>query len=343
MNEIHLQNLEMLHLLWLVSILAGLFWYASRRRRASLQLLLGEGWEQRTPDFRRGTSRRTWKAVAILASLVFLVAALTRPAWNPVETTVSRQGRDVVFLLDVSRSMLAEDLAPNRLERAKLAIRDCIEQLEGDRVGLVVFAGNSVVRCPLTVDYGFFRMMLDGVAVDSVTKGGTMIGDALRRTSTEVFDDQDRAFKDLILITDGQDHESFPLEAAKAIGEEGIRLIAIGLGDENEGQPIPIASKNNQKSYLTHEGEIVKTRLDGSTLRDMVKTTPGGRYFNVATGVIDLGTVYQQLIAGAQKRSLQDQEIQKYEEKFQIFLGTAFLLLMLEGTTREKPKEKIRG
>jgi Ca-activated chloride channel family protein len=342
MNEIHLQNIEMLHLLWLVSILGGLFWYASRRRKVSLELLLGSGWEERTPDSTR-SSRRTWKAVAILFALVFLVAALTRPAWNPVDTTVNRQGRDVVFLLDVSRSMLAEDLAPNRLERAKLAIRDCIEQLEGDRVGLVVFAGNSVVRCPLTVDYGFFRMMLDSVTVKSVTKGGTMIGDALRKTVAEVFDDQERAFKDLILITDGQDHESFPLEAAKAVGEEGIRLIAIGLGDEEEGQPIPITDNRNQRSFLTHDGEIVKSRLDGATLRDMVKATPGGKYFNVATGTIDLGTVYQQLIAGAQKRSLQDQEIQKYEEKFQIFLATAFLLLIIEGTTADKSKEKIRA
>ena len=342
MNELHLQNIEMLHLLWLVSILGGLFWYASRRRRSALQLLLGTGWEARAPEYQQ-SSRRTWKTVALLSALVFLVAALTRPAWNPIETTVNRQGRDVVFLLDVSRSMLAEDLAPNRLERAKLAIRDCVEKLEGDRVGLVVFAGSSVVRCPLTVDYGFFRMMLDGVAVDSVTKGGTMIGDALRRVTTEVFDNQDRAFKDLILITDGQDHESFPLEAAKAVGEKGIRLLAIGLGDEKEGQPIPVTDNPNQRTFLTHDGKIVKTRLDGSTLRDMVKATPGGKYFNVATGSMDLGAVYQQLIAGAQKRSLQDQEIQKYEEKFQIFLATAFLLLIVEGTAGDKPKEKIRA
>ena len=342
MNELHLQNIEMLHLLWLVSILGGLFWYASRRRRSALQLLLGAGWEARAPEYQR-SSRRTWKTVALLSALVFLVAALTRPAWNPIETTVNRQGRDVVFLLDVSRSMLAEDLAPNRLERAKLAIRDCVEKLEGDRVGLVVFAGSSVVRCPLTVDYGFFRMMLDGIAVDSVTKGGTMIGDALRRVTTEVFDDQDRAFKDLILITDGQDHESFPLEAAKAVGEKGIRLLAIGLGDEKEGQPIPVTDNRNQRTFLTHDGEIVKTRLDGSTLRDMVKATPGGKYFNVATGSMDLGAVYQQLIAGAQKRSLQDQEIQKYEEKFQIFLAAAFFLLIVEGITGDKLKEKVRA
>ena len=154
--------------------------------------------------------RRYWKLGLLLFSFVFLILACTRPGWNPSPKSIQRKGRDVVFLLDVSKSMLAEDLAPNRLQRAKLAILDCIERLQGDRVAVVAFAGTAVVKCPLTLDYGYFRMMLESVTTDSVSRGGTLIGDALRKTLEDVFDDQERQFKDIILITDGEDHDSFP-------------------------------------------------------------------------------------------------------------------------------------
>ena len=115
--------------------------------------------------------RRFWKSAAVLFAVIFLVIAMTRPAWNPKPETIERKGRDVVFLLDVSKSMLAEDLYPSRLERAKLAILDCIDRLEGDRIGLVAFAGTAAVKCPLTLDYGFFRMMLKDISTDSITRG----------------------------------------------------------------------------------------------------------------------------------------------------------------------------
>jgi Ca-activated chloride channel family protein len=245
----------------------------------------------------------------------------------------------VVFLLDVSKSMLAEDLKPNRLERAKLAISDCVEVLQGDRVALVVFAGTGVVKCPLTQDYGFFRMMINDISVDSISRGGTMIGDAIRTTLNEVFDDQVKAFKDIVLITDGEDHDSFPEEAAKLAGERGIRIIAIGLGDENEGQRIPITNDKGERIFLKHNGQEVWTRLDADTLRKMANLTPNGRYLNVATGTIDLGDVYQNLIMTADKKTLESETIRRYEEKFQIFLAAAIFLLWIEMLTSERKKE----
>ena len=242
----------------------------------------------------------------------------------------------MVFVVDVSKSMLAEDLAPNRLERAKLAIADVIAKLRGDRVGLLVFAGTAAVKCPLTLDYGFFRMMLDNVSVDSIERGGTMIGDAVRVVLDQMLDNQERKFRDIVLITDGEDHESFPVEAAKEAAEKGVRLFIIGLGDENEGRRIPLNDESGGRTFMKYQCREVWSRLDADTLREMALATPGGRYLNVATGTIDLGEVYLQLIGTAEKKELAEETIEKYEEKFQVFLGVAFLLLSLEALISER-------
>lgn len=327
MSYVHLHNLGMLNWLWLIPPLIVVGLYAAQRRRRALEMFIEAGILDRI-QISVSPTRRRWKAALLIVSAALTAFALARPGWNPTAETVERRGRDVVFLLDVSRSMLAEDLAPNRVERAKLAIQDAVDKLEGDRVGLVVFAGNALVKCPLTHDYGFFRLMLDDVSTDSISRGGTMIGDAIRKTLDEVYDDQYKQFKDLVLITDGEDHDSFPFEAAEAAGERGVRIIAIGLGDENEGQRIPITDEQGRKTFVKYEGKEVWTRLDADTLRRMVNVTPGGKYLNVSTGTIDLGSVYKQLIASAEKKELESRTVKKYHEKFQIFLFVAFALLL---------------
>ncbi len=336
---IQFQHIHMLFLLWTIPLFMGIYVYAGQKRRQALKQfiqadLLGK------IEISVSHSRRRWKAAALLTAVALIIIGLSGPAWNPIPETIARKGRDVVFLLDVSKSMLAEDLKPNRLERAKLAILDCIDVLQGDRVGLVIFAGTAVVKCPLTLDYGFFRMMIQEISVDSISRGGTLIGDALRTTINEVFDDQVKAFKDIVLITDGEDHDSFPVEAAKAAGEKGIRIIAIGLGDETEGQRIPITNEKAEKIFLKHNGQEVWSKLDADTLRKMANATPNGKYLNVATGAIDLGDVYQNLIFTADKKHLESQTIRRYEEKFQIFLVLAVFLLLIELIVDERKKIK---
>jgi Ca-activated chloride channel family protein len=337
MNAMKLQHLQMLYFLWLIPVFAIMFVYAWHKRRKSLELFLDAGLIERIP-ISVSYGRRIWKTIALLLALIFLIIGMARPAWNPKPETIERRGRDVVFVLDVSKSMLAEDLYPNRLERAKLAILDCIDRFEGDRIALVAFAGTAAIKCPLTLDYGFFRMMLKDISVDSIARGGTMIGDAIRKVMTEVFDDQVKEFKDIILITDGEDHDSFPVEAAKQAGEKGVRIIAIGLGDENEGRRIPITTETGQHTFLKYKGQEVWSKLDGDILRQMVNATPGGKYLNVATGTIDLGNVYARLIATAEKKKLEANTIQRYEEKFQIFLGIAFILLCVEFFVNERKR-----
>jgi Ca-activated chloride channel homolog len=339
MMGIKLQQINMLYLLWAVPVILGIYVYARQQRRKALESFIDAGMLSKI-TISASESKRWWKVSAIIAAWIFIVVALTRPAWNPKPEKIERRGRDVVFLLDVSKSMLAQDLVPNRLERAKLAISDCIDKLQGDRVALVAFAGTAAIKCPLTLDYGFFRLMLEKISTDSIARGGTMIGDAIRKTLDDVFDDQIKEFKDIILITDGEDHDSFPVEAAKAAGEKGIRLIAIGLGDESEGKRIPITNKSGGKTFLKYQGKEVWTKLDGDTLRKMVNATPGGKYLNVATGTLDLGDVYLKLIASAAKKKLESETTKRYEEKFQIFLAVALILLCIEIITTERKQER---
>jgi len=341
MIGIKLQNINMLHLLWTIPFLIAVFIYARQKRRKALEMFIDAGLLDRI-HISMNNSMRHWKAALLLIAVLFIVFATTRPAWNPKPETIERRGRDLVFLLDVSKSMLAEDLLPNRLQRAKLAIRDCVELLQGDRVALVAFAGTSAVKCPLTLDYGFFQMMLDDISADSISRGGTMLGDSIRKIMTDVFDDQAKEYKDIILITDGEDHDSFPVEAAKKAGDKGIRLIAVGLGNENEGKRIPITNDDGRKTFLKYKGQEVWSKLDADTLRKMVNATPGGKYFNVSTGTIDLGRVYMQLVAGADKKALESETIKRYEEKFQIFLAIGLFLLSIEIVTSERKKDLNR-
>jgi Ca-activated chloride channel family protein len=330
MSDIHFTDIRMLLLLWLLPPLWLLFLHAAARRRKAMAAFIEPALAGRCGTMGR-PAKRGRRFLLFCLALACMIIALARPAWNLQETTVKRSGRDLVFMVDVSKSMLAADLMPNRLERAKLAIRDCVEKLQGDRIALVAFAGTASVKCPLTQDYAFFLMMLDAISTDSSGRGGTLIGDALRATFDQVFDDQEKQFKDIILITDGEDHESFPVQAAEKIGDACIRLLIIGLGDEKEGQRIPVTTADGKTSFLKYNGQEVWSRLDGQTLRKMAEATPGGRYLPVATGTVDLGEVYLDLVAPADQKELEAKTIKRYEEKFQIFLAAAVLLLTAEG------------
>lgn len=356
MNDLKLQNIEALHWLWVLPVLVGLYVLAGAQRRAALAAFIEAGILARIKNT-ASPVRRRWKAVLVLLAFAAVVSAMTRPGWNPTTKKVERRGRDVVFLLDVSKSMLAEDLKPSRLERAKLAIRDCVERLEGDRVGLVIFAGASRQVCPLTLDYDLFRMRLDELDADSIGSGGTLIGDALRKVlgtrpveedegfdpdpseNSGLFDNQVKEYKDVILITDGEDHDSFPVEAATRAAERGVRLIAIGLGDENEGKRIPITDESGRKTFMKHNGQEVWSRLDANTLRKMVNETEGGRYLNVSTGTFDLGEIYTKLVTSAAKTKLEEVDLNRYEERFQIFLALALACLSLEFVLSDRSKQ----
>jgi Ca-activated chloride channel homolog len=283
--------------------------------------------------------RQVLKACLLVGAFVCVVMALTQPKWNPQPQAIRRQGRDVCIILDTSKSMLAEDIKPNRLARSKIAIGDLLERLGGDRIAIVTFAGNAAVKCPLTQDYAFVRMDLAEISTESNAQGGTMIGDAVRTASTEVFDRTTRQFKDIILITDGEDHGSFPEQAAAKAAEEGIRIIAIGLGDEDQGARIPIAGTAGARGFLKYKGEEQWSKLNGDLLRKMAFATEGGKYLLVRPGTtLDLGQIYDDLIASAERRQLESVTMTTYDEKFQVFLAMGLALLIGEVLVSERKK-----
>lgn len=324
---------QVLQALWAVPALAALCVYAWHMRARAMKRWAEPAAVRRAV---RGRPRmlRARRAAGGCAALGLVVLALARPVWNLAPRTIQRRGRDVVFVLDVSRSMLADDVAPDRLQRAKLAIAECIEHLEGDRVALVAFAGSAAVRCPLTLDYAFFRMTLEDVDPSSVRQGGTRIGDALDAAIAQMPPGRHGGYRDIILITDGEDHGSDPAEAAARLDRAGVRLIAVGIGDEARGKRIPAAAGAGG-AFVTHGGSQVWTRLEAATLRAMVARTSDGAYLNVGTGAIDIVGVYRRLVATAESAQLGEQNILRYEEKFQIFIGAALVVLFLAtGPTR---------
>jgi len=334
MSFIHFTNIPAFFFLWTLPVLVGFYVYAAYKRKASLKTFAEAGILKQI-NVNISTSGRHIKLIILLFGLAFIIVGIARPGWNPQAKKVERVGRDVAFIIDVSKSMLAEDLAPNRLERAKLAIIDCVDRLDGDRVALIAFAGTAAMKCPLTLDYGFFRAMVEDISIESIARGGTKIGDAVRKAVNEVFDDKEKRFKDIILITDGEDHDSFPVDAAKEAGDKGVRIIAFGLGDENTGMRIPITDSTGRKTFMKYtdpEGKTTEvwSKLDADSLRKMVLATPDGKYLNVSTGTFDLGKIYLDLVASSEKRQLSAQSVTVFDERYQFFMTIGFLALAAE-------------
>lgn len=339
-------SLQFAQPLWLAAgaVLAALglaaFLRADRRRRADLAKLahprfharLVAGW---SPAL-RWTRRGMW-----LAAIMALAGAAARPQYGYEWREVKRRGIDILFAVDTSRSMLAEDLAPNRLERARLGILDFIERLGGDRVGLVPFAGTAFALCPLTLDYDAFRESLDAIHTDLIPQQGTDIASAIREAE-RLFDAEGNNHRFLVLITDGEDLEGDVLDAAKAAAEKGTTIYSAGVGSE-DGQTIPLRDRFGRVTPLRDEaGEVVTTRLDATTLRKIAAET-GGLYVPLGRGAEGLDSIYQERLAVAPKSELAQQLEKVPLERFQWPLGLAIALLMLQAVIGERKPERAKA
>lgn len=248
-----------------------------------------------------------------------------RPLWGYSWEEVRRQGVDIVVAIDTSLSMLAEDVPSSRLERAKRELVDLVAMLEGDRIGLVAFAGRAFLHCPLTLDYGACLMFLDLVDTDLIPIKGTNIADAIY-TSLEAFD-SDSNSKAIILITDGEDHSGQALKAALEAKRQGVKIFCLGIG--KDVAPIRLkGSSGLKKDPVT--GELVLTKFDESTLQKIALETDG-IYVRSVTGDMDLKRIYQKEIRGKLERmELQSTRQRKAVERFQIPLFFAFVALFME-------------
>jgi Ca-activated chloride channel family protein len=315
-------------LLWLLPLLAGVLVYAHRRRAALARRFVEPAMQTRLiPPTQL---LRPWlKGGLLLLGLALAVVAAARPRFGVYYEKIRQRGVDCFICLDVSRSMLAEDVAPNRLQRAKSDILDLLAKLRGDRVGLIVFAGKPVVKVPLTTDEGFFRMVLDEVDPRSAPRGGTHIGDAIRK-ALEAMPPRGDHDQILVLITDGEDQDSYPEEAAEQAKERGVKIFTVGLGDSAEGARIPIRDDRGQLIHVKDaEGEHW-SKANQNLLSNIALAT-GGANLPVGTRAYDLGQFYEDYLAGlARGEQVEKQQRKRYHEQYQLFLALGMMLLVSE-------------
>lgn len=329
------ENPQWLLALWIVLPLAGLLVYAGRRRAAAAHRFVDPKMVERLMPVLGGS--RPWiKGTLWLVGVAMLIVAVAGPRFGVYFEKVTARGVDLFVLLDVSRSMLAEDVAPNRLERAKSDVRDLLMKLQSDRVGLIAFAGAAVVKVPLTTDQGFFLTALNEIDPTSAPRGGSLIGDAIRKAIESM---QQRLDRDqvIVLITDGEDHDSFPSEAAQQAAERHIKFITVGLGDSNDGMRIPIRDEAGQLRYLKHDGQEIWSRMDERLLKEIALTT-GGAYIPAKTRAYDLGQIYEDHLAGLHRGEIQSEKRKQYAERFQLFACLGLGLLVVETLISRYPR-----
>ncbi|MCF0224269.1 MAG: VWA domain-containing protein [Fibrobacter sp.] len=284
------------------------------------------------------TSMSPWKRLAkvliLLLAIAFLFVALARPQWGRKLEHIERKGLDLVLLQDISLSMLAEDVKPNRLTRSRHEISSFLESLSGDRVGLVAFSGEAQVMVPLTLDYGTVQMMLR-----ELTPGWLMPGTNLENAIRKGMDmyrnsNSGGKYSVMILMSDGEELEAAAVNAAKEASEMGIRIYTIGIGSK-EGVPIPVPSKNGEVAYKKDmQGNIVTTRLEDGTLQEIANAT-GGLYFYASPGEFQLQKVLTE-IANMEKKEQATDRMENYQDRYQIFLGFAAFLLLIEALISER-------
>jgi Ca-activated chloride channel family protein len=320
---------ERIHLVWAALAVAIGLLALELRARGTMATFLSPVMQQRLTA--QATLQRTIvKLGLVLLSLVAAVDALMQPrATGETESVaVNEASADVMFVLDVSRSMLAEDAAPNRLARAKAEINQLVGRLDGQRVGLVVFAGRAVPVCPLTPDHSFFSTVLSTIDTRSAGKGGSKVGEAIK-TALKGFPSGQGA-KLMVLISDGDDQDTYTQEAAKAARDAGVKIVAVGLGSE-EGSQITLTDPHTgAKTTLMHDGKPVISKLDGESLREIALTTEGA-YVPAGTSAIDLDSIMEShvkpIVRAANETSLREIPAERFQ--WMVLLSLVSLLAAL--------------
>ena len=271
--------------------------------------------------------RRRIAQLCSVLGFCFLMLAAMRPQWGFKWEEVHRKGLDIMVALDTSKSMLAADVLPSRLSRSKLALRDFLRQLHGDRIGLVAFAGTAFTQCPLTLDYGGFMLSLDELDVATIPRGGTSLTSAIEEARNAFRSGaQDKI---LIIITDGEDHEGNALQAAQEAYKEGVHVYTIGIGT-TEGDLVTIEDAGGQAGYVRDgAGNVVKSRLNEALLKDIALATEGS-YIHSGATEFGLELLYKEQLSKFEKQDFTSKRSKRYSERFQIPLAIALLFFVAE-------------
>ncbi|OPZ20430.1 MAG: photosystem I assembly protein Ycf3 [candidate division BRC1 bacterium ADurb.BinA364] len=330
------EHAEWLSLLALVPLI-GLFmlWTARRKRRLLQRFAADETLSRLLPSV--SAKRKAAKAALLLGAFALAFLALARPQYGSIEQKIQRRGVDLFIAIDVSDSMLAQDIKPDRLRRASEQLKGMIRKLKGDRVGIIVFAGAAFVQCPLTLDYGLAQRLLDTIGPDSSPVKGTELGEAIRLAARN-FELNEMGHKVLLLLTDGEDHGADAVEAAKAAAAGGVIIYAIGIGSR-EGDLIPLPGGGFKSDK---EGHKVNSRLDFETLTKVAAATGGKAVLARESGFMELDAVYDDMQATVEKKQLESATHSRFRERFQYFLLPAIVFLLIESLMSER-RRRPRG
>jgi len=334
-------------LLWLLLLIPGLglaaLWSASRRRRALSRFAGGAEYLSRFSD-EVSPNRRAAKLLLLGFAFAAFVVAAARPQWGTRLEPVTRRGADIVIVLDHSLSMAADDLAPSRLEHAQNAIGALLDQLAGDRVALVTFAGEPTMLCPLTVDHAAVRLFLDTVGVEAVQVPGTALAEALELAMT-VFGDERPAASEhtraIVLFTDGEDHEGGVEDVVGKLDKAGIAVYAVGCGT-TRGAPIPLEDETGNPTGYKKDGEgrVVTTRLDEGLL-ELLALGTDGRYYRATPSEAEMHEIARAL-SGMDAREFGALLRARYEERFQVPLGLGLVALLAETVIGDRRRRSTR-
>ncbi|MHB1107877.1 MAG: vWA domain-containing protein, partial [Lutibacter sp.] len=281
----------------------------------------------------KSTFKSFLKLIVFCFALFFLIISLANPKMGTKLETVKRQGVDIVFALDVSKSMVAEDIAPNRLEKAKQIITKVIENLGSDRIGIIIYAGSSYPLLPITTDYAAAKMFLQNANTEMVSNQGTAINDAIER-ALSYYDNDEQTNRFLVIVSDGEDHQENTLELAKEAAEKGIKIYTVGIGTA-KGGPIPLKDNGRVIAYKKDsKGMVVVTQMNEQILRE-IANVGNGKYINGNKTQETIATI-KEVLAKAEKNEFETKQFSDYEDQFQWFVGIGLLLLIIDVTLLDK-------
>jgi Ca-activated chloride channel family protein len=326
------QHPSMIYLFALAPVLLILYYMMRRWKKQSIQKFGNPVLVQRLfPDV--SVSRPGIKFWILWSGFILMVVGVCGPLIGSKLEEVKRKGSDIIICMDVSNSMRSEDIRPNRLERSKQAVSRLIDRLEGDRIGIVVFAGDAYMQLPITTDYAAAKLFLSQVEPDIVPKQGTAIGAAIDLASTS-FTDTIKKHSAIVVITDGENHEDDAIESAKSAAEQGIKVYTIGMGSVN-GAPIPIYNNGTRVGFRQdNSGATVISKLDQNMLNEIADAGKG-RFIQATNSDDGLDLILKEL-NGLDKKEFKAKMYTDYENQFQYFLAGAFVLLIIDFLLGEK-------
>ncbi len=331
-----LENKYYLYALVLIPVFIIIYWLVSRWRKNALKAYGDISIiKQLFPDV--SNAKRFWKFILFTIAFALLIIGIVNPQVGTKLEEVKRKGADLMICLDISNSMKAEDLSPNRLEKAKQAIYKLFDKLEGDRIGIIVFAGEAYVQLPITTDYAAAKLFLESINTDMIPTQGTAIGSAIN-LAVESFGKDEGKNKAIVIITDGENHEDDAIKGAEAAAEKGIEIHTIGMGSA-EGAPIPLYKGTIREGFRKDkEGNPIVTKLNEQTLQE-IATAGNGIYVRASNSDAGLNNVLD-AISKLEKKQFESKMYSDYEDRFQWFISVAFLLLLIETFLTER-KSKI--